>query len=215
MLAHAIEEPDFAALDPARLHGRMEMGRHPRAGGGRARATASASTRLYSRTGEDISGAFPISSRRSTSTARSTANCWSCARAACSRFNVLQQRLNRKTVTPKLIAEFPAHLRAYDLLVEGDEDLRELPFAERRARLEAFIARLDTLAHRPLAAGAVRNLGRARRGARRSGRRRRRRGCRGGRRRDAQAARRALCAGPAERPVVEMEARSVHRSTRC
>ena len=47
-------------------------------------------------------------------------------------FNVLQQRLNRKSVTAKLIAEFPAHLRAYDLLADGDEDLRELPFAERR-----------------------------------------------------------------------------------
>ena len=58
-------------------------------------------------------------------------------------FNVLQQRLNRKTVTPKLLAEFPAHLRAYDLLAEGDDDLRELPFAERRERLEAFIAQLD------------------------------------------------------------------------
>ena len=40
-------------------------------------------------------------------------------------FNVLQQRLNRKPSTPKLLAEFPAHLRAYDLLVDGDEDLRE------------------------------------------------------------------------------------------
>ncbi len=58
-------------------------------------------------------------------------------------FNVLQQRLNRKSVTTKLMAEFPAHLRAYDLLVEGDHDLRERPFAERRARLEAFIAKLD------------------------------------------------------------------------
>ena len=58
-------------------------------------------------------------------------------------FNVLQQRLNRKAVTPKLLAEFPAHLRAYDLLVDGDEDLRDLPFAERRARLEAFVAKLD------------------------------------------------------------------------
>jgi DNA ligase-1 len=57
-------------------------------------------------------------------------------------FNVLQQRLNRKTVTPKLLAEFPAHLRAYDLLVEGEDDLREQPFAARRARLEALLARL-------------------------------------------------------------------------
>jgi DNA ligase 1 len=57
-------------------------------------------------------------------------------------FNVLQQRLNRKSVSPKLLAEFPAHLRAYDLLVEGDADLRELPLALRRARLEALVARL-------------------------------------------------------------------------
>ena len=35
MLAHAIEEADFAALDPADYHRGMEMGRHPRAGVGR------------------------------------------------------------------------------------------------------------------------------------------------------------------------------------
>jgi DNA ligase-1 len=35
------------------------------------------------------------------------------------------------------------HLRCYDILVDGTEDLRALPFAERRQRLEAFIARLD------------------------------------------------------------------------
>ena len=58
-------------------------------------------------------------------------------------FNLLQQRLNRKTVTPRLFAEFPAHLRAYDLLVEGATDLRGEPFATRRARLETFLARLD------------------------------------------------------------------------
>src|SRR5262249_50689073 len=58
-------------------------------------------------------------------------------------FNVLQQRLNRKTVDAKLLGEFPAHLRAYDLLVDGEEGLRERPFTERRRRLERFIARLD------------------------------------------------------------------------
>ena len=42
-----------------------------------------------------------------------------------------------------MIAEFPAHLRAYDLLADGDEDLRGLAFAERRARLEDFVARLN------------------------------------------------------------------------
>jgi DNA ligase-1 len=57
-------------------------------------------------------------------------------------FNVLQQRLNRKTVNAKLLADFPAHLRAYDLLVDAGEDLRERPFVERRQRLETFVARL-------------------------------------------------------------------------
>ena len=34
------------------------------------------------------------------------------------------------------------HLRAYDLLADGAEDLRERPFAERRSRLADFVARL-------------------------------------------------------------------------
>jgi DNA ligase-1 len=58
-------------------------------------------------------------------------------------FNDLQQRLNRKTVDRKLVEKFPAFIRAYDLLVDRDEDLRALPFLERRQRLEGFVARLD------------------------------------------------------------------------
>jgi DNA ligase 1 len=57
-------------------------------------------------------------------------------------FGDLQQRLNRKTVSVKAMADFPAHLRCYDLLAENGEDLRELPFTERRVRLESFVARL-------------------------------------------------------------------------
>ena len=105
---------------------------------------------------------------------------------------MLQQRLNRKTVTPKLMAEFPAHLRAYDLLVDGDEDLRALPFAERRARLETFIARLDDprIDLSPLVPFDTWDELAAARADPAARRRRRRR--RGGRRRDAQAPRRAL-----------------------
>jgi DNA ligase-1 len=58
-------------------------------------------------------------------------------------FNVLQQRLNRKEVSPKLTKDYPIHLRAYDLLADGDTDLRELTFAERRAKLEVFVKKLD------------------------------------------------------------------------
>ena len=65
MLSHAIEERDFATLDPADFRGRVEMGRHPRAGRCRdRRGRAIASARLYSRTGEDMSPPFPNSWRR-------------------------------------------------------------------------------------------------------------------------------------------------------
>jgi DNA ligase-1 len=39
--------------------------------------------------------------------------------------------------------EFPAFVRLYDLLFDGEEDLRALPWSERRARLEAFMPALD------------------------------------------------------------------------
>jgi len=58
-------------------------------------------------------------------------------------FGDLQQRLNRKTADTKLLARHPAGIRAYDLLLDGAEDLRHRPFRERRARLESFVARLD------------------------------------------------------------------------
>ncbi|MBT8475143.1 MAG: cisplatin damage response ATP-dependent DNA ligase, partial [Alphaproteobacteria bacterium] len=54
-------------------------------------------------------------------------------------FNALQKRIGRKTVPKKLLAEAPVILQAYDLLEEGGEDLRPLPFATRRARLDALI----------------------------------------------------------------------------
>ena len=99
-------------------------------------------TRLYSRTGEDISESFPDLIEALRFAGAIDGELLVVRDGRVQSFNVLQQRLNRKTVTPKLLAEFPAHLRAYDLLVEGETDLRERPFAERRARLEAFVTRL-------------------------------------------------------------------------
>ncbi|MBX9773097.1 MAG: cisplatin damage response ATP-dependent DNA ligase [Xanthobacteraceae bacterium] len=140
MLAHAVEETDFSALDPADylaewkwdgIRVQASAGTH----GGRRQC------RLYSRTGEDISRSFPdlLDSLRFEGSI--DGELLVVREGRVQSFNVLQQRLNRKTVTPKLTAEFPAHLRVYDLLVDGTEDLRERPFAERRARLEAFIER--------------------------------------------------------------------------
>ncbi len=63
---------------------------------------------------------------------------WSDGAPAPAAFNVLQQRLNRKTVGKKLLAEAPVTLLAYDLLEAGGLDLREQPLQARRARLEAL-----------------------------------------------------------------------------
>src|SRR6185312_1853723 len=46
-----------------------------------------------------------------------------------------------KGVTPKLLGSHPAFLRVYDCLIDRNEDVRTLPFRERRKRLEAVVAR--------------------------------------------------------------------------
>jgi DNA ligase-1 len=56
-------------------------------------------------------------------------------------FGDLQQRLNRKTVDAKTMAAHPAGIRAYDLMAADGQDLRHLPFQNRRMRLEDFITR--------------------------------------------------------------------------
>jgi DNA ligase-1 len=143
MLAHAIEDADFAALDPAAFIAEWKWD------GIRVQAVAGVDetgkpvARLYSRTGDDISKSFPDLVESLTRPGSIDGELLIMRDRRVQSFNVLQQRLNRKTVTSKLIEEFPAHLRAYDLLVDGADDLRDLPFAERRARLEAFVKRLD------------------------------------------------------------------------
>lgn len=57
-------------------------------------------------------------------------------------FNDLQKRIGRKTVPKALLKSAPVILLAYDLLEEGGADLRALPFAERRARLDALLGDL-------------------------------------------------------------------------
>jgi DNA ligase 1 len=143
MLAHAIDGPELAALAAAdfvaewKWDGIRVQAAADRGGGG------SGAARLYSRTGEDISKSFPDLVAALHFSGAIDGELLIVRDRRVQSFNVLQQRLNRKTVNGKLTAEFPAHLRAYDLLVDGATDLRERPFAERRARLEDFIARLN------------------------------------------------------------------------
>jgi DNA ligase 1 len=141
MLAHALDDADLATLDPADFLAEWKWD-GIRVQAVSARHDGANIGRLYSRTGEDISKSFPDLIEALHLPGAIDGELLIRRDGLVQSFNVLQQRLNRKTVTPKLMAEFPAHLRAYDLLAEGEEDLRELLFAERRARLENFVARL-------------------------------------------------------------------------
>jgi DNA ligase-1 len=143
MLAHAIENTDFANLEAADFIAEWKWdGVRVQAVSGRdERGTMLA--RLYSRSGEDITKSFPDLLPSLHLPGAIDGELLVVRDGRVQSFNVLQQRLNRKVVSPKLMKEYPIHLRAYDLLCEGETDLRVLPFSERRARLEAFVARLD------------------------------------------------------------------------
>jgi DNA ligase-1 len=143
MLAHAIEDTDFANLSAGDFIAEWKWdGIRVQAVSGRDEHDKIVA-RLYSRTGEDITKSFPdlLPSLRLPGAIDGELLVLRGGRVQT--FNVLQQRLNRKVVSPKLIKDFPIHLRAYDLLGDAGNDLRELPFAQRRAKLEAFIAKLD------------------------------------------------------------------------
>src|SRR6201990_3360841 len=143
MLAHAIEDGDFANLDAADFVAEWKWdGIRVQAVSGRDER-GHMLARLYSRTGEDITRSFPdlLPSLRLPGAIDGELLVVRDGRVQS--FNVLQQRLNRKVVSSKLIKDYPIHLRAYDLLGDGETDLRELPFAERRTRLESLVAKLD------------------------------------------------------------------------
>jgi DNA ligase-1 len=58
-------------------------------------------------------------------------------------FTALQRRINRLRPGPKLLAEVPLRVQAYDLLELDGEDLRARPLAERRALLLQLLAQVD------------------------------------------------------------------------
>ena len=138
MLANPVEPGDLDGLDPRDFAAEWKWD------GIRVQLSRAGDTsKLYSRSGDDISGAFPDivdamsfegvmdgellvgGTVRSNSPTRS--------------FSDLQQRLNRKTVTSKMLDEFPAFIRAYDLLFDGAEDVRARGFLDRRERLTEIV----------------------------------------------------------------------------
>ena len=107
---------------------------------------AGGDTRLYSRTGDDISGSFPDVAEAFALRAVLDGELLVRGEAqggAAASFNALQQRLGRKNVSARMRGDYPAFVRLYDILFDGEEDLRGLGWSERRARLEAFVERLN------------------------------------------------------------------------
>lgn len=105
-------------------------------------------TRLYSRAGDDITGSFPEVAAAFATPGVLDGELLVKGEAqggegGAASFNALQQRLGRKQVPAKMLADYPAFVRLYDILFDGAEDLRELGWSERRARLETFAGRLD------------------------------------------------------------------------
>ncbi|MFD1796443.1 cisplatin damage response ATP-dependent DNA ligase [Paracoccus aurantiacus] len=137
MLSTATDLDALKALDPAEYAAEWKWD------GIRVQAVSDQGTRrLYSRTGEDIGGAFPDLLDRLDFDGVIDGELLVRRGDQVGTFGELQQRLNRKTVSKKLLESHPAGLRGYDLLIWGGEDLRALPFDNRRARLDLAITGL-------------------------------------------------------------------------
>jgi DNA ligase-1 len=136
MLAHPLEEGDLGAITPATHRAEWKWD------GIRVQLSATeGGRRLWSRGAEDISGSFPEIVEAMEFRAVVDGELLVMRDGAVAPFSDLQQRLNRKVVTQRMMAQHPAGVRLYDMLFDGTEDLRALPFDARRARLEAWFAR--------------------------------------------------------------------------
>jgi DNA ligase-1 len=135
MLSHQIEDRELALIAPEDFVAEWKWD------GIRVQAsTQGDEKRLFSRSGDDISKAFPDVVDAFPSGVVLDGELLVMRESEVAPFNDLQQRLNRKTVNAALLKSHPAHIRLYDMLYEGEEDLRALPFLDRRARLEAWHA---------------------------------------------------------------------------
>ena len=138
MLATPIAEEETKPLDPADFAAEWKWD------GIRVQAVSEAGTRrLYSRTGDDISVAFPDVLEAFDFEGAVDGELLVRQGQEVAPFATLQQRLNRKTVSKAMMGRHPAFIRAYDLLVWEGEDLRPLPFRDRRARLDAAATVFD------------------------------------------------------------------------
>jgi DNA ligase-1 len=133
MLANPLEEGDLAGLDPADYRAEWKWD------GIRIQLVArGGERRIYSRSGDDIGAAFPDILAALDDQVVLDGELLVLREGEVAPFNDLQQRLNRKVVTAKMLLQYPAFVRLYDILAWAGEDLRPLPLALRRRRLESW-----------------------------------------------------------------------------
>ncbi len=134
MLANPIdEEKDFKRLNASEFQAEYKWD------GIRVQLMVSSkSVSLYSRTGDNISSAFPEIVENTKGDAVIDGELLVGRNFKTSSFNDLQQRLNRKKASKDLQEKFPVFIRAYDILFYKGKDLRKLFLYERRKYLEKF-----------------------------------------------------------------------------
>ncbi|MBE7211933.1 MAG: cisplatin damage response ATP-dependent DNA ligase [Gluconacetobacter diazotrophicus] len=136
MLAQPLENADLAALDLSEFAAEWKWD------GIRVQlVSAPGGRRVFSRGADDISGAFPEILEAMRFDAVLDGELLVIRDGIVAPFADLQQRLNRKAPTARMLDEFPAFVRLYDILFDRGDDVRPLPWSERRERLAAFLAR--------------------------------------------------------------------------
>jgi DNA ligase-1 len=137
MLSHPLEDSDWASLDPNAFAIEWKWdGIRVQVAAGRG------GVRLFSRAGDDIGRSFPDVLAGFNFNAVLDGELLVVRNGEVAPFNDLQQRLNRKTVTKRMLSDYPAYIRFYDALEIDGEDLRGMSLVERRSRLEAWHARV-------------------------------------------------------------------------
>ena len=93
---------------------------------------------LFSRTGDNISDGFPDITVDCHFDALLDGELLVKRSDSIASFNELQQRLNKKKPSKKLINDYPAHIIVYDVLGINQQDCTNMPLLERRKVLENF-----------------------------------------------------------------------------
>ena len=142
MLANPLEAEDLAGLDPTAYRADWKWDGIRVQLVGKRRGIGDFERRIFSRSGDEVTRVFPDVCEAMDFDAVLDGEMLVRRGTEVMPFNDLQQRLNRKTVTRKMLEHYPAHVRLYDILFDEGEDLRGLVFEARRARLESWYARI-------------------------------------------------------------------------